>query len=81
MTHKEPYNLPPPLPSHGWAGHSRWGSTSGWPIPPGLITWIPVDDAFLWTLPFQPTLHPRPQLWSWDWCCHRKLKIASIYFS
>jgi hypothetical protein len=29
MTHKEPYNLPPPLPSHGWAGHSRWGSTSG----------------------------------------------------
>jgi hypothetical protein len=43
MTHKEPYP-PPPLP-HSWAHRSRWGSTSGQPIPPGLITWIPVDDA------------------------------------
>jgi hypothetical protein len=36
----------PPPPPRPWAGRSRWGSTSGRPIPPGLITWIPVDDAF-----------------------------------
>jgi hypothetical protein len=41
MTHEEP------PPSHGWAHHSCWGSTSGQPIPPGLITWVPVDDAFV----------------------------------
>jgi hypothetical protein len=42
MTHVEQINLPP---SHPWTGRSLWGSTSGQPIPPGLITWVPVDNA------------------------------------
>jgi hypothetical protein len=57
MTHIEPYDLPPP---HPWAGHSCWGSTSGRPIPPGLITWIPVDDAFRECFSANPHFAPDP---------------------
>jgi hypothetical protein len=57
MTHEEPYDLPYP---HGWAGRSRWGSTSGRPIPPGLITLIPVDDAFCESFSSNPHFTPNP---------------------
>jgi hypothetical protein len=56
MTHIEPYDLPP----HPWAGHSCWGSTSSRPIPPGLITWIPVDDAFCERFSANPHFTPDP---------------------
>jgi hypothetical protein len=51
MTHKEPYN---------WAGCSCWGSTSGLPIPPGHITWIPVDDPFCEHFSANPHFAPDP---------------------
>jgi hypothetical protein len=57
MTHVEPYDLPPP---HPWAGRSHWGSTSGRQIPPGLITWIPVDDAFREHFSANPHFTPNP---------------------
>jgi hypothetical protein len=54
-------------------------------LPPPNSSWPYYLDSsgwcFLWMLLCKPTLCPWPQLWSWDWCCHRKLKIASINFT